>query len=351
MFQDITVEQLLELHNDKGLALVDVRSPQEFEDATIPGSINIPLFDDEERKEIGTLYKQVSIQAAKQRGLEIVSAKLPAFIKQFENIPGKKVVFCWRGGMRSKTTATVLALMGIRVYRLAGGIRNYRKWVVDTLENFQFKPKCVVINGYTGTGKTKILQLLAEKGYPVLDLESIANHRGSIFGQIGLKPNNQKKFESLLLHELIRLNEEEYVIIEGESKRIGKVVLPDFIIDAKENGIQIFLDMPAAERVKNVIEEYQPELYKKQCIESFHLIKNKIHTPIAAEIEQHLQVDRYAEAVQLLLTYYYDPRYEHAIRQYGSERTFIKINNVEEGTQSIIQMVSDGACHRPNFVE
>jgi tRNA 2-selenouridine synthase len=126
LFQDISIEELLELQHKKELVLIDVRSPSEYSDATIPGSLNIPLFNDTERAEIGTLYKQVSVQAAKEKGLEIVSAKLPAFIKTFEQTAGQKTVFCWRGGMRSKTTATVLSLMGIRVYRISGGIRAYR---------------------------------------------------------------------------------------------------------------------------------------------------------------------------------------------------------------------------------
>jgi tRNA 2-selenouridine synthase len=132
MFQDLTLEELTSLRRKKDLVLIDVRSNSEFEESTIPGSLNIPLFNDAERAEIGTLYKQVSIQAAKERGLEIVSAKLPGFIKQFEQIPGKKAVFCWRGGMRSKTTATVLSLMGIHAYRLTGGYRAYRQSILKS---------------------------------------------------------------------------------------------------------------------------------------------------------------------------------------------------------------------------
>ena len=118
MFQDIEVEELLALREQKDITIIDVRSDSEYADSTIPGSLNIPLFDDAERAEVGTIYKQVSVQAAKDKGLELVSAKLPAFIKSFEQIRGPKAVFCWRGGMRSRTTATVLSLMGIRVYRL-----------------------------------------------------------------------------------------------------------------------------------------------------------------------------------------------------------------------------------------
>jgi tRNA 2-selenouridine synthase len=335
LFQDITIEELLELQQKKELVLIDVRSPSEYSDATIPGSLNISIFDDRERAEIGTLYKQVNADAAKDRGLEIVSAKLPAFVKSFERVDAQKVVFCWRGGMRSKTTATVLSLMGIRVYRLIGGVRAYRKWVVDTLENMRFQKKSIVINGYTGSGKTAILHLLQEKGYPVLDLEGMANHRGSIFGEIGLQAHNQKTFDSLLVQELMKLSDSAYVLLEAESKRIGKVVLPEFISDSKEKGIQLFIEMPISERVRHVIEDYRPTEHKEACIQAFNHIKGRIHTPIALEIETFLKADRFEKAVELLLVHYYDPRYEHATLSYSNDRFIIKAQNIHEAVQAI----------------
>lgn len=341
MFQDISVQELLELQQKRELKLIDVRSPGEFGEFTIPGSDNIPLFNDEERSEIGTLYKQVSIQAAKDRGLEIVSAKLPAFIKQFEQISERKAVYCWRGGMRSKTTATVLSLMGIRVYRLVGGIRAYRRWVLDELEAFQLHPRFVVINGYTGSGKTQILRMLADRGYPVIDLEAMAQHRGSIFGQIGLKPHNQKTFESLLIHELIRWNDQPYVLVEAESKRVGKVVLPDFLVEAKERGLQIFLDIPVEERVRNIIEDYQPERNKGQCLKAYEFIKKRIHTPIALQIEQLMHENHFEEAVELMLHHYYDPRYEFATQHYEHEPTVCKAKNAEQAVESIIHLLQE----------
>lgn len=340
MFQDITVEELIELQQKKELVLIDVRSPSEFRDATIPGSLNIPFFDDEERAEIGTLYKQVSAQAAKEKGLDIVSAKLPAFVKTFQGIKEQKAVFCWRGGMRSKTTATVLSLMGIRVYRLLGGFRAYRQWVVSTLENFRFNQKAYVLNGLTGSGKTAILQYLKGQGYPVLDLEGMAGHRGSIFGHVGLPSYNQKTFDALLLQELRKLGDSPFVLFEAESKRIGKVVLPDFIVHAKESGIHLFIELPMEERVRQILEDYQPWIYKQECLLAFTRIQNRIHTPIAKEIEQHLQADRFAEGVRLLLEHYYDPRYEHTANQYESGRMIIKASNTQEAAQAVIDRLA-----------
>lgn len=341
MFQDISLEELTELQQKKELVLIDVRSPSEFKDATIPGSVNIPLFNDEERAEIGTLYKQVNVQAAMDKGLEVVSAKLPAFVNTFREIKEQKAVFCWRGGMRSKTTATVLSLMGIRVYRLIGGVRAYRKWVVNTLDQIELRSTAFVLNGNTGSGKTAILRRLKAQGYPVLDLEGMANHRGSIFGQIGLKANNQKTFESLLLQDVLKLKESSFFLLEAESKRVGKVVLPEFISNHKENGTQLYIELPISERIKCIIEEYQPLAHKEECLQAFRGIKRRIHTPIALEIEAHLLADRFDKAVHLLLEHYYDPRYEHAAKQYDPNQIVIKVQSIDEAVDAIAKFLND----------
>ena len=233
------LEDIVTLHEKGPHTFIDVRSPKEFNEATIPGSINIPVFDDEERAEIGTLYKQIGQEVAMERGLEIFSEKLPDFIRAFKLIKTPMTVFCWRGGMRSKTAATVLDLMGIHTTRLSGGIRSYRQWIVHELEQENFPPNFIVLNGFTGSGKTEILKRLANNGFPVIDFEHIAGHRGSIFGQIGLEPSNQKKFDSLLVRELQRFKSEPYVFIEGESRRIGKVSLPQFIYEKKKMGYKL----------------------------------------------------------------------------------------------------------------
>ncbi|GBG05699.1 tRNA 2-selenouridine synthase [Paenibacillus agaridevorans] len=335
MFQDMSIDELLKMRQSKTVVTIDARSPSEFAEATIPGSLNIPLFDDAERAEVGTTYKQVSVQAAMDRGLELVSAKLPDFIKQFREIPGQKVVFCWRGGMRSKTTATVLSLMGIRVHRLTGGFRAYRKWVVETLENMELAASPIVLLGNTGTGKTAILRQLAEEGYPVLDLEKMAGHRGSIFGHVGMASHNQKTFESLLVADLLQLEQSPYVLIEGESKRIGKAVIPDFIVRKKEQGEQLLIRLPIEERVRHIVEDYRPLEHKQELIQGFQRIRRHIHTPVAKEIAACLEADQYEAAVRLLLEHYYDPRYEHAMSQYSGPTTIIEADTVAEAARLV----------------
>lgn len=321
MFKDITIQELRSM-TDNDHTIVDVRSPKEYQEATIPGSVNIPVFTNAERAEIGTLYKQVSADAAKERGLQIFSQKLPAFIKEFQAIETPITLFCWRGGMRSKAAATTLSLMDVHVNRLQGGIRSYRQWVVSELEKEHFPPTLYVLEGYTGTGKTVILEKLAADGYPVINLEKLAGYRGSIFGQIGMHPNNQKTFDALLVEDFMQYTNEPFVFIEGESKRIGKVIIPEFLYRKKEHGVYFMIHMPMEERINNILREYHPEDYPEKFIESFQYVKKRIHMPIAKQIEIDLKDGAYPSAIQRLLENYYDPMYDHANKSH--------VNNTKE---------------------
>lgn len=339
MFQDISIEELAE-QRGKGLVLIDVRSPSEYAESTIPGSLNIPFFDDQEREEIGTLYKQVSVDAAQERGLEIISAKLPGFIKQFAAVPGKKAVFCWRGGMRSRTTATLLSLMNIHSYRLTGGYRAYRQWVVAMLESMSYEPPAYVIHGHTGNGKTALLRLLKERGYPVIDLERLAGHRGSVFGEIGLRAHNQKTFDALLLDELIETANAPYVLMEAESKRIGKVVIPELVMAKKEQGTHIRIELPIEARVQNILKDYEPWKHPESCLKAFDKIASRIHRPVAVEIGECLKNGGYDRAVELLLLYYYDPRYAYTEEQYeGAEFITVQAQSVDDAAAAVERLL------------
>ncbi|MCU9613087.1 tRNA 2-selenouridine(34) synthase MnmH [Caldibacillus lycopersici] len=343
MFSDITVEKLVPLLEGQKMVLIDVRSPSEYKDFSIPGSINIPFFTDEERAEIGTIYKQISEAAARERGLEIISAKLPAFIREFQQIEGEKTVFCWRGGMRSRTTATLLDLMNIHVHRLDGGIRAYRKWVVQELEAFQVPRTAYVLNGLTGTGKTRILTALQKEGYPVIDLEGMANHKGSIFGHIGQNPHNQKMFDSLMIHQLRKLQSAPYILFEAESNRIGKIVIPPFLSELKDTCTQLIIDMPMEVRIQEILDDYRPWEYQAECMEAFLRIKSRIHTPIAKQIEEDLRSSNFASAVRLLLENYYDERYNHTASQYPeAQKVKISVSSIEEATEAVKKIVAKG---------
>ncbi|MGH2316184.1 tRNA 2-selenouridine(34) synthase MnmH [Planococcus sp. SE5232] len=342
MFSDIAVEELIPLSEQKKMVLIDVRSPSEYKNFSIPGSINIPFFDDAERAEIGTLYKQKSVAAAKERGLEIISAKLPEFVKQFKQLEGNKTVFCWRGGMRSRTTATLLSLMDVHVSRLEGGIREYRRWVINQLEQPETPFKAYVLNGLTGTGKTRILKALEKQGYPVIDLEGLANHKGSIFGHIGVEPNNQKKFDSLLVQQFRELEKSPFVLFEAESSRIGKVVIPSWVMDLKNNSVQLIIDMPMEERIKEIIEDYRPVQYQQECIAAFQRIKTRMPQDVSKQIEADLETGEFSSAVRLLLEYYYDSRYKHTGLQYpDQQKKVLQVQNLEEAIEAIKQQIPD----------
>ena len=342
MFSDIAVEDLIPLSEKNKMVLIDVRSPSEYKNFSIPGSINIPFFDDAERAEIGTLYKQVSVAAAKERGLAIISAKLPEFVKQFKQVEGNKTVFCWRGGMRSRTTATLLSLMDVHVSRLEGGIREYRRWVLNQLEQPGAPFKAYVLNGLTGTGKTRILKALEEQGYPIIDLEGLANHKGSIFGHIGVEPHNQKVFDSLFVQQVRELEKAPFVLFEAESARIGKVVIPNWVTELKANSIQLIIDMPMEERIKEIIEDYRPVEYQAECIAAFQRIKTRMPQDISKQIEEDLETGEFASAVRLLLEFYYDSRYKYTGLQYPDEqKKVLQVRNLEEAIEAIKEQIPE----------
>ncbi len=342
MFQDMELFDLLKKHEEGRVTLVDVRSPKEFAEFHIPGSINIPLLNNEEREEVGTIYTQVGPKEAKKKGLELFSVKLPEFIEQFQSLEKERVVYCSRGGMRSKTAATVVDLMGIKVERLDGGIRSYRKWVMKQLETQNFTKRMYVLNGYTGSGKTVLLRRLKKAGYPVLDLEKMANHRGSIFGQIGLLPNKQKAFDSLLVQGLIHYENSPFLLMEGESKRIGKATLPATLHEKKENSMQLFIHLPLERRVEIILQEYQPEEYPEEIKEAFQKIRKHVHTPVAKEIAKNLTEEKFSSAVALLLKYYYDPMYEKTLKRYAENaQKHIYAADLDEAFARIIRFIGD----------
>ncbi|WP_303968893.1 tRNA 2-selenouridine(34) synthase MnmH [Sporosarcina ureae] len=337
MVRDITLAEALDLQKNHSHTLVDVRTPKEFEEATIPGSINIPIFTNEERAEVGTLYKQVSKEAAMDHGLAIFSKKLPDFIDEFRKIDTQITVFCWRGGMRSKTAMTVLELMGIRSSRISGGIHTYRQWVIARLQE-PIAPKLLVLNGYTGSGKTKILHKLMEDGCPVIDLEGMAGHRGSIFGQIGVRPNNQKKFELLVADKLVKYANEPYIFIEGESKRIGQVHMPELLFEKKGQSPQWIIQLPVKVRVEEILSEYEPEKQPELFLEAFARIRKRIHQPIAAQIQEDLENGRFAQAVEQLLIHYYDPQYEHSVARFATTgEDVIQAETVQEAYEECLR--------------
>lgn len=241
--------------------VIDVRSPGEFARESIPGAVNIPLFSDSERAQVGTMYKQEGQAAAQWLGMQIVSPKMDALmqaIRQRGEEQGEPpTIFCWRGGMRSRAMATFATFSGLRVRRLQGGYRAYRQHVLETIEPYELQVPVYLLHGMTGVGKTELLARLENKGVPVIDLERMAGHRGSVFGHIGKgKPANQKMFDARLFETLRKYKDAPFFVMEAESKRIGNAILPSFLMQAKEQAVHIQLTAPLEVRVQRIYDEY-----------------------------------------------------------------------------------------------
>lgn len=246
--------------------VLDVRSPGEFEHAHIPGAYSLPLFTDEERKIVGTAYKKESREKAIKIGLKYFGKKMVKMVEEVEalvnsekwKVHSKKTVLvhCWRGGMRSAGVAWLLDLYGFKVYSLVGGYKQYRKWV---LEQFQKDYPITIIGGYTGSGKTEVLSALASKGAATIDLEAIACHKGSAFGNLGMpKQPTQEQFENNLAKELqdTVYGLQSTVFVEDESQRIGEVNIPGSLFNTMRNKPVLFLDIPFEERLQNIVNSY-----------------------------------------------------------------------------------------------
>lgn len=327
--------------------LIDVRTPREFAEFHIPGAYNEPIFTNEERVSVGTTYKQIGTDEAKELGIDFLSEKLPGIYRRLkhlhEHTENPLCIYCWRGGLRSQSLASILAVMGIECYQLEGGIRSYRNKIIRDFENrtLQSKP-FIVIEGHTGTQKTAFLEKLQDDGYPVLNLEKYAGHRGSVFGAIGLAPHSQKRFDSMLWERLQELGNTPYYIIEGESKRIGRISLPEFILQGKRNSIRINLACPFDERLKTIYSTYRPNDHRDEIVAATEKIMKRLPFPLQEKLTSCLQEKAYMDVFAILLEHYYDPRYTYKTNEYTYAIAHdIYFESFQEGYQKIKKAIAD----------
>lgn len=305
---------------DGDYVLVDVRSNGEYEEFTIPGAINIPIFNNEERSRIGTIYKQESVDNAKRVGIQIVSSKLLELYEKFSELKNNHkeiIIFCERGGMRSSSLWSLFNSIGLRATKLEGGYKGYRAAVNENLPKLIEEVTFIMLHGHTGTGKTELLQLLEQKGLDVLDLEGYANHRGSLLGDVGLPGKvSQKKFDSLVFEKL-RRRKTNYVLIEAESGRIGNIVIPQFMHNKMKQGIHILIEGSLDARAQRIVKEYiVNENSKQEILDALDKLGKYMGANKTEHIRELVQAEDFLEASRELMLIHYDPLYSKGQQRY-----------------------------------
>lgn len=317
-WREISVDQLEELTNP---LLIDVRSPCEHVSEFIPGSVNIPLLSDEERSVIGTIYAQQGELVARREALRLITPKISMIVDAILLLRSSgrpTVVHCWRGGLRSEAVASVLSIAGIDCFRLTGGYKAWRNYVLTQFKEDKFVFEPVILDGLTGVGKTAILTELSKVGAKVLDLESLANHRGSVFGSLGLGSQpTQKNFEAKLWTKLKGFDQ-EYVFLEAESRKIGNIAVPDCILKKIKSGRRVLVTGNLEVRRARILSEYM----EKFDVESFtaatkylEKLKERLSSKRCAELIELAENRQFEQLVDALLIEYYDPLYQRQIER------------------------------------
>jgi len=302
-------------------AVIDVRSPSEFAEDHVPGAINLPVLDDAERAQVGTIYVQDSRFRARRIGAALVARNVAHHLETaLADKPGgfRPLVYCWRGGQRSGSMATILAQVGWRASVLAGGYKTYRRHVLARLYEAAPAPRLVLLGGRTGSGKTQLLTLLAARGVQTLDLEALADHRGSVFGDFGRPQPSQKMFESRLLAALEKLDPSRPVVIEAEASKIGERMTPPMLWKAMSAAPRIVLTVPRAVRARHLAAQYAHVVADRAAFEAA-LARLPVHIG-----RQTLEAWRgLADVGDLeglaagLIEVHYDPAYDRADRKDG----------------------------------
>jgi tRNA 2-selenouridine synthase len=310
--------------------IIDARSPREYAEDHVPGALNLPVVGDDEYAQVGTMHR-TDTHAAYLAGVAMSLRNMAAAIdERISKMPrdSRLMVYCFRGGKRSELWATALRIIGFRVDVVQGGWKNYRRWVREALDTLPARYDLRVLCGRTGSGKTRLLAALADKGHQVLDLEGLANHRGSVLGNLpGLPQPSQKWFDSLVLDRLRRFDPEQPVWVESESKKIGKLAVPPALIEAMRAARSVHVETAMPARVRLWREDY-PHLAQDPA----GLVQ--LMTPLKpliggdelkhwGELAAARDVDTLFERV---MSQYYDPLYDRSLaRDFPADSQSVRI--------------------------
>lgn len=312
--QTITITSLADLaalgHDD----IIDVRAPAEYAEDHLPGAINLPVLDDEERARVGTIYKQVSPFSARKIGAALVARNAAAHLMgPLAEKPGgwRPLVYCWRGGQRSGSFATILGQIGWRVATVAGGYKAWRALISKALYETPFPAPLVLLDGNTGSAKTEVLNLLPARGLQVIDLEGLARHRGSIFGAMAAGQPAQKGFETALAMQIAALDPLRPVVVEAESSRVGECRLPPQLWKAMRSAPRVAIAAPLPARSAYLTRAYADVTADPGRLQALIAALGALHSAKDIAAWQGMaEAGAFAPLAEGLMAAHYDPRYE-----------------------------------------
>lgn len=301
-------------------AIIDARSPGEYAEDHLPGALNWPTLDDEQRQQIGTDYKQINAFEAKKRGAALAARNIAGHIERELSDKPKEwapLLYCWRGGKRSGSLALVLDQIGFRVSLIEGGYKAFRTAVLADLPKQVQRLRFQVICGTTGSGKTRLLQALSELGAQVLDLEALACHRSSVLGLLpGQSQPSQKAFDTRIWHALRQFDPARVVYVESESKKVGNVAVPESLINAMRTSACLHLILPDPYRVQLLMEDYDFFVRDTEFFcERLETLVQVRGGPLVRQWQTLARAGRTPEVVQDLLTQHYDPSYLQSMQR------------------------------------
>ena len=339
MIMQVSIEELIKVIGQH--LIIDVRTPSEYEQAHIPGAINIPLFTNEQRAVIGTAYKQQSKEIAIKIGLDYFGPYMRPMIEKLDAVMTERFgnaekqpvyLHCWRGGMRSAAVAWLFNFYGYPVHVLNGGYKSYRQWVAN---QFEKDYKFTVVGGYTGSGKTEILKELAIQKQPIIDLEGLAKHKGSAFGNLNRETQpSQEMFENLLALELhIKQTNNESFWLEDESQRIGNINIPKIFWESMRSKAVYFLNIPFDARLTFII-KYYASFSKESIADAIERIKKRLGPLETKTAQAFLNDNNYKDCFKILLQYY-DKLYKKGLMDRDEKN--LQIINVEADTVDEIE--------------